>query len=138
LGSYDGYIYELSELYHMDNSLPIESNFTTKDYELNKGLTFLFTELIVRLSLRETTVGFLEGSSIDVRASVDYGRTWSEWVTLLIDPATDAENYFMEKKGAFHMRGKALRLQFKVENPFKLESCFLKWNPSGKEFKYNR
>jgi hypothetical protein len=138
LGSSTGYVYELSEQYHQDNTADIESYITTKDYELNKGLTFLLLELIVRISLRETSIGFLTGSEIDVRASVDYGRTWSSWVTLAIDPATDPENYFMEKKAGFHMRGKAVRFQFRSYNPFKLESCFIKWNPTGKEFKYNR
>jgi len=138
LGSADGYVYEISEIYHQDNTYPIESNVTTKDYELNKGLTFLFSELIVRIALRETSLGFLTGEQMYVRASMDYGRSWSSWVTLALDPATDPENYFMEKKAAFHIRGKALRLQFKWFNPFKYESCFVKWNPTGKEFKYNR
>lgn len=138
LGTNEGNVFEISQDYYKDDDVDIISELTTKDFELNKGLTFLFMEAIVRIGLRETSDGYLTGEVFQVRASVDYGRSWSRWQNLALDPLTEDEGLFMEKKAAFHMRGKAVRLQFRFNDPFILESVYIKWNPMGQSFKYNR
>lgn len=138
LGTYEGYIYEIASDYYKDNTNDITSEITTKDFELNKGLTFLFSEVTIRIGLRETSDGYLTGEVFQVRASMDYGRSWSAWVDLALNPLTEVEGEFMEKKAYFHMRGKALRLQLRFTDPFIYEAMFIKWNPMGTSFKYNR
>lgn len=138
VGDLYGNVYELSDLFYKDDTTDILSTLTTKDFELNKGLTFLFSEVTVRAGLRETSDGYLTGEVFRVRASMDYGRTWSGWVNLALNPLTEEEGFFMEKKASFHIRGKALRLQFEFTDPFTYEAIFIKFNPMGNEFKYNR
>ena len=138
LGTLDGEVYELASEYYKDNTQDIISEIVTKDFELNKGLTFLFSEVTVRIGLRETSDGYLTGEVFQVRASMDYGRSWSGWVDLALDPLTEVEGEFMEKKAYFHMRGKALRLELRFTDPFVYEAMFVKWNPMGTSFKYNR
>ena len=135
IGTIEGKMYELSDEFYKDNDVDIDSTFVTKDFELNKGLTFFFHEVTIRAGLRD--VGQFLDSTIYVRASMNYGRTWSEWKELLLDSTEETEE-FKEKKGYFHMKGKALRLEFKFENPTNFEGVFIKYNAGGQSMRYNR
>jgi hypothetical protein len=135
LGTADGHVYELSDEFYKDDEVDIESTMVTKDFELNKGLTFLFNEVTVRAGIRD--VGEWFDSPIMVRASMNYGRSWSPWKELLLEAAENPQD-FKEKKGYFHMKGKALRLEFKMTSPTNFESVFIKFNVGGQSFKYNR
>lgn len=138
LGDTGGNIYQVADFMDMDDTVTdtaIESIFETKDFELNKGLTFLSMEVTVRierLNITETT--FYDGD-IYLSVSVDYGRTWSTEITLPLDGLVPE---FMEKKIALHMRGKAVRLKFRALRPFAFENCFIGYNVQGKAFKFDR
>lgn len=135
LGTIGGKMYELSDEFFRDDEEPIESTFKTKDMELNKGLTFFFHEVTIRAGLRD--VGEWIDSPVFVRASMNYGRTWSAWKELLLD-STEETQEFKEKKGYFHMKGKALTLEFKMTNPTNFEGVFVKFNTGGQSMRYNR
>lgn len=138
IGGEDGKIYELSKYnaYDLFSGVQegISSSFETKDFEYNKGLTFLMQEITLRVSLLEMSdVAFYPGS-LDIFASVDYGFNWSPVATLLLD----GTETFMEKKIALHMRGKAIRFKIQTEMPFQFENCIFGFNIQGKSFKYDR
>jgi hypothetical protein len=135
IGTKGGRMYELSDEFYRDNDVPIESTFVTKDLELNKGLTFFFHEVTIRAGLRYVDEWI--DSPIYVRASMNYGRSWSGWKELILEAAENPQD-FKEKKGYFHMKGKALRLEFKMDNPTNFESVFIKYNIGGQSMKYNR
>lgn len=135
IGTFEGKMYELSDEFYRDNDVPIESTFKTKDMELNKGLTFFFHEVTIRAGLRDVDEWI--DSPIFVRASMNYGRSWSGWKELLLESAETPQE-FKEKKGYFHMKGKALTLEFKMDNPTNFESVYIKYNVGGQSFKYNR
>lgn len=138
IGDEFGNIYQLGSLIDQDyvtNTVPIESIIETKDYEVNKGLTFLSREITLRIQRMLDSLGNYFAGSIYISASVDYGRTWSAAVELPLD----GEVYsFMEKKIALHMRGKAIRFRLVAYTPFVLENCFIGYNAQGQSFKYDR
>ena len=72
----------------------IQSYFITKDFEFNKGLTFLMQEITLRVSLMEQDSTTFYPGSLDIYASVDYGLNWSPIATLPLD----GTETFMEKK----------------------------------------
>ena len=137
LGDTNGYMYELSSAYtydYVDTDEVINSYFESKDYELNKGLTFLMTGITLRLGMLENGTDDYFDGSVFISASTNYGLNWSEEVELELD----GTEYFMEKKIALHMRGKAIRFKVRSESAFVFENCFLEFNVEGRSFKYDR
>lgn len=138
LGDETGVVYQLGSLIDQDYvtaTVPIQSIIETKDYEVNKGLTFLTREITLRIERMLDSLGNYFTGAIYISASVDYGRTWSTAVQLPLDGAVYS---FMEKKVALHMRGKALRFRLVAYTPFVLENCFIGYNAQGQSFKYDR
>jgi len=131
-----GNIYEFSSNFEEDItttvSYPVRAYIETKDYELNKGLTFLFLGLTIRVQLLEGEMGF-SPSSLFVSASCDYGRNWTSEQEIQLD----GTETFMEKRLGYMMRGKAIRLKIRSERPFVIEGLFLNFNPTGTSKKYD-
>jgi hypothetical protein len=57
-------------------------------------------------------------ATIDVRASVDFGRTYTNWITTSLD----GNSSFMEKKINFNLLGKQVRFNVRCSNPLIFES----------------
>ena len=72
--------------------------------------------------------------SLSVWANTDYGLYWSQPYVLPLD----GTEYFMEKKIALHIRGKAIRLKIRSTGPYEIENVFIGYNVQGKSFKYDR
>lgn len=137
LGTDGGILYELGSEIDDDAGVDTVSLLETKDYELNKGLTFLFQECRIRAGVRQRADETFRDCTYRVRASVDYGRNWSDWTSFELDADIEPEE-FQEYKAAFLMRGKAVRIQLEFTGNFNLEGIALGFNDSGSSFKWDR
>jgi hypothetical protein len=129
-----GNLHELGEDFVADNSEGIDSEIITKDYEHNLGLTCIYLDVTVRVERLETSLDTFATGSLSVWASTDYGLYWSQPQVLPLD----GTEYFMEKKFALHMRGKAIRLKIRSSGPYEIENVIISYNVQGKSFKYDR
>lgn len=130
LGDQGGYLYE----YHADNYLdvtnPIVSTFVTKDYDLNRqGMDFRLLEIILQLQENE----YAPTATIQVRASVDFGNTWTAWNTVPLDGLAT----YMEKKVHYNALGKQVRFEFWFDNPLVLESFRVGFAAQYKSLKFD-
>lgn len=141
----DGDIYELSDSYITDSDdtddYNINSFITTKDFEHNKGQTCIYLGVIFGLARKETDIDdtgtseYADGT-IYVIASSDYGRTWTTEQTLAFQP--NGVDYYLEKKIALHLSGKAIRIKARSEGAYDIERIFIEYNPLGISQKYDR
>lgn len=120
LGDNNGYIYEMRDVYDDDNGTVIAAAFTTRDYALNDPKhTFMLLEAVVGMARRLT-------GTIQIRASVDFGETWSAWVPVV--QAGGAE--YVEYIANFIQKG--LQVRFEVGNvagaDFEVESIMIGYN----------
>ena len=114
----------------------MEVQIITKDFEHNDGQTCLYLEVVARVERLETDIDVYPEGTIYLQASPDYGRTWTTEVALPLQPSDN--EWFIEKKIALHLRGKALRVKARSDGPYEIESIYIKFNPQGISFKYDR
>jgi len=126
LGDSDGYVYEFAPEFSNDNGYGFVSSFTTKDFDMgNPKYTIKVLEAI--LGMRSQTSGYLR-----IRASADFGNTWSEWMTV----AMSGTNEYIESVANVMIRGKQVR--FQIDNDvstepdyFEFENLNIGYNDSG-------
>lgn len=121
LGDVDGNIVELRDVYTDDDGTEINASFLTRDYVLNDPQHVLMLCRVI-LALRRKA----ETDTIKIRASVDFGRSWSAWSTL----SEWGENDYLEKIA--HFRRKGLQVRLEIANidgaPFEIESIAIGFN----------
>ena len=125
LGNENGYIYEFAEAYANDNGVDIDCDATTSDFPLNdKEHTFKLLKAVVGMQDSE-------GETIRVRASVDFGENWSDWVIISIDATSPA--VYIEGIVNFMQRGKQVRFQFQNIDggQINIESVVVGYNDMG-------
>jgi len=120
LGDNNGYVYEMRDTYNDDNGTVIDASFTTRDYPLNDPVhVFMLLEAV--LGMTERLVG-----DIQIRASADFGETWSNWIN--VDQAGGAS--YVEYIANFMHKG--LQVRFEVANvagaDFEVESIMIGFN----------
>jgi hypothetical protein len=129
-GDSNGYLYTYAVDFNDDNGYAINSSFMTKDFDLNKaGYDFKLLEITHALQLKN---GYTP-ATVDVRASVDFGRNWSAWITVPLDGNTT----YMEKKVNFNMVGKQCRFEVRASNPLIYESMNIGFNSDYKSMKFD-
>lgn len=121
-GDTDGYIWEYGSAFNDDDGTEIASTITTKDYPLNDA------KHAVRLL--ETVSGFVTRTgNMRIRASVDFGVSWSEWITIPMVAGVDYDEQIQN----FLLRGRQVR--FQIENlagaDFEFESLIVGFNNAG-------
>lgn len=106
--------------------------FTTRDYPINDSVR--------EAKILQLIIGFARQSfgAIGARCSVDFGRTWSDWVFSEMDYGYGENELgytedFMEYILNFTQRGKQVRFQFEVlyGAPFEIEGITIGYNDSG-------
>jgi hypothetical protein len=121
LGDVDGNIVEMRDVYDDDDGVPIDAYFYTRDYALNDP-QHIFMLLKTTISMMRQGVD----DEIQIRASVDFGETWSDWVII----NEDGTNDYLEKIANFSRKG--LQVQYEIENiegaNFKIESLAVGFN----------
>ena len=129
-GDSTGHLYTYAIDFNDDNSYSIDSTFTTKDYDLNQpGYDFRLLECTLAMQLKD---GFTP-ATIDIRASVDFGRTWTQWTTVPLD----GNSTYMEKKVNYNMVGKQVRFELRMSNPLIFESMLIGFNAQYKSMKFD-
>lgn len=125
LGDKDGYIYEFSPDWTNDDGVanPININIVTRDYPINdRKHCFHLRELVMGIDTQSA-------GNIMVRASIDFGETWSGWAILSLVGASD----YVERIANFIERGRQVRFQIQNLNgtPFGIESLIIGYNDGG-------
>lgn len=133
LGDRNGFVYEFSPDLYNDDDTTIPANFVTSDFDMgdpknNKRLT----ELVIGYATQS-------GGGMRVRASVDFGSTWSEWITFTIDGtgADVSSSTFSEFICNFILRGTQCRFEFSnyyanaYTAPFVLENFTIGYFDAG-------
>jgi len=120
LGDNNGYVYELRDVYQDDNGQYISASFTTRDYELNTPKhVFMLLEAVLGMTRQAS-------GTVQVRASTNFGATWSDWV----DVAQGGDATFIEYIANFIQKG--LQVRFEVQNingaDFEIESINVGFN----------
>ncbi len=121
LGDTSGQVHEFNDA-ESDNGVEIPCSITTRDYPLNDP-KHAFRLLGCVLGMVSAT------GDIRIRASVDFGHNWSEWITVSL---AGTPVYF-ESIVKFILRGKQVR--FQIENvagsAFEIESLIVEYNDGG-------
>ena len=100
---------------------------------LNKPeFDFRLLELVMTLERMQSTTGYYTGS-LDVRASIDFGRNWSSWVTIPLD----GHEPYQEKKAYFNMVGKQVRFEVRFSTPLVIEGMRIGFNAQYKSMKFD-
>jgi len=126
VGDDKGYVYELSPSFTTDNSNNFVATVTTRDFPLNDPkFTFRLAELVIGITDQDT-------GSVQIRASVDFGSTWTDYVAVTMDGTTVSSTY-VEQIVNFIERGKQVRFQITnvTGSYFELESLLVGYNDSG-------
>ena len=123
LSDKDGYIYEMREDCDDDDGTDIDAFIETKDYPLNDmRLNVTVTEL--ELGMTAESVG-----SIRIKASTDYGHTWTAWQTISLIADGDHADHII------HFLQEGRQVRFRIENIdgsyFELESLIIGFNDAG-------
>ena len=122
----NGHIYEMRDVYESDNGTDIDASFVTRDYPINDPKrVFYLCELVIGY------VAQVNGGDIRVRASVDFGENWSNYVTFtqLANPT------YIEYICNFMMRGRQVRFEFSnVDGAnFNFESFIIGYNDNDEQ-----
>lgn len=129
-GDADGYLYTYAIDFTNDNNYPIASNFMTKDFALNRPEhDFRLLECIVSMQLKDEYTP----ATVDIRASVDFGRNWTAWQTIPLD----GHGTYMEKKIYYNVVGKQVRFNVRMSNPMIFESMIIGFNAQYKSMKFD-
>ena len=129
-GDTTGNLYDFAMDYNTDNDHSIKSSFITKDYDLNKaGYDFRMLECTLAMQLKDN----FSPATIEVRASVDFSRNWSAWITVPLDGL----DTYMEKKVNFNMVGKQVRFEIRMSNPLIFESMNIGFNAQYNSMKFD-
>jgi hypothetical protein len=130
-GDSNGYLYTYAIDFIDDNSHTIDSSFMTKDFDVNQtGYDFRLIECTLAMQLKD---GYTP-ATIDLRASIDFGRNWSSWQTLPLD----GNETHMRKKRNFDMVGKQVRFEVRMSNPMIFESMIIGFNAKYVSMKFDR
>lgn len=133
LGDVSGYLYEFSSENTTDTGNNIVATMTTKDMPLNKPeFDFRLLELVMTMERLISDTGYYTGS-MDVRASIDFGRNWSAWVTVPLD----GHEPYQEKKVNFNMVGKQVRFEVRFSTPLVIEGMRIGFNAQYKSMKFD-
>jgi hypothetical protein len=121
-GDTSGYIWEFGSTFEDDNGTDIAATITTKDFPLNDPKHAF--RLLETVSAFATRTGDLR-----IRASVDFGVSWSEWITIPMAGGVDYDEQIQN----FLLRGRQVR--FELENisgaNFEFESLIVGFNNAG-------
>lgn len=119
----DGTLRLFDEVFEDDNDTDISCSITTKDFPVNDIKHVIKLEEIV-LGMVSQTAG-----TIQIRASVDSGNTWSDWISVDI---TDTNDY-IERVANFIRRGNYVR--FEIQNvsgsSFEIQTLSIGYNEEG-------
>jgi hypothetical protein len=131
LGDSDGYVYNISPEFTDDEldvsgttyNEDIECSITTKDYPLNDPKhTIKIVQAVIGLTR-------FSSGSLRIKASTDFGTTWSDWVTIP-NTAEVGDALYVEHIANFMQRGRQVR--FTIENiagaDFEIESILVGFN----------
>ena len=133
LGDSNGNIYEFAPEFDDDNGYGFVSSFTTKDFDMgNPKYTIKVVEAILGMRQIYDEDGNADSSSVRIRASVDFGNSWSEWQTVV----TTGIDEYIEGIANFYVRGKQVRFEIdnNVSTPpdyFEFENLNIGYNDSG-------
>jgi hypothetical protein len=133
LGDSNGNVYEFAPEFDDDNGYGFVSSFTTKDFDMgNPKYTIKVLEAILGMRQQYDDSGTAISSSVRIRASVDFGNTWSEYQTVVINGIDE----YIEGIANFYVRGKQVRFEIdnNVSSPpdaFELENLNIGYNDSG-------
>jgi hypothetical protein len=123
IGDSDGNVYKMNSSYQDDNGTDILSTFTTKDYTLNEPKQ--------NFKLLESVISFLtsNGEFIKIRASVDFGATWTDCLDIPMDGTATHKEYLVN----FIERGRNVRFELANKDSayFEIESISIGYNDAG-------
>jgi hypothetical protein len=103
-----------------DGISAVDGYIETQDYPLESPKNLLkFLEIVV---------GYMgkDGDSIEIASSVDFGATWSPWISLTLGGVG-----YQEQVANFFMKGKQMRFRIRSTSSFSLESFILGFNDEG-------
>lgn len=126
IGDTTGHIYEMRDAYDSDNGVNIDALFVTRDFPLNDPKrVFFLCELVIGYARQ------LAGGDIRVRASVDFGENWSNYVTFTQLANPDYIEYICN----FMMRGRQVRFEFSnvLGSNFNFESFIVGYNDNDEQ-----
>lgn len=134
LGDSSGNVYEFEKTWYDDNGTDVTFDVTTKDYPINDPKhTIRILELALGIQKVEDPNGDPITSTVRVRASINAGADWSDWVSVTedwLESGSEVTENYMEKIYNFIERGKHVR--FQIQNvsgtPFDIEGLLIGFN----------
>ena len=87
---------------------------------------------MLQLSLKESATGYYS-ASLTIRASVDAGRTWTDWQTVTLD----GNSTYMEKKVYYNIVGKQVCFEVSFSDPLAIEGLRIGFNAQYKSMKFD-
>ncbi len=125
LGDKDGRVYQFGPDFLTDNGTPIKVYASTGDFPLN--------DIKHNFRLCECTVGLgrKTGTQLRVRASLDFGETWTSWTPCVPDRGGE----YREATAQFIERGRQVRFEFDTDTnsvcSIEIESVSIGYNDMG-------